>query len=176
MPISLSLFSRTLSCRARGIWRDCCWQRRAVGSSFGGLACLICNMSWAPCRSTYGFRSMLIKPRSPVGLLACVQVRQNVHIYEDTEVGVRARTQPRAVWTHLNTYLVKHNFRNFHKGTDFSSFPSHSDNSRGIHIIFPPHFCHTDTLPFCVFPHYSSRNFFRNFKRNSELSHALGLR
>lgn len=71
---------------------------------------------------------------------------------------------------------VKHKFRNFHKDTDFSSFPSHRDSSRGIYIVFPPHLCHTGTLPFCVFPHCNSRDFFCTFKRNSELSHAHGHR
>jgi len=118
MPISLTLLSRTLSRRARGIWRNCCWQCRAAGCSFGGLTCSVCNLSGAPCRSAYGLRSVLIKPRSPVGRLICVQVRQTVHIYE--EVGARARTQ--AVWTRLNIWWSTTS-ETFTKAQTFLYFP-----------------------------------------------------
>lgn len=77
-----------------------------------------CNASGAPCRSTYGFRSVLIKPRC----LACMQVRQTVHIYEDTEVGARARTQPRAVWTHLHIWWSTTS-ETFTKAQTFPYFP-----------------------------------------------------
>jgi hypothetical protein len=122
MPISLTLLSPTLSRRARGIWRDCCWQCRAAGCSFGGLTCSVCNTSGAPCRSTYDLRSVLIKPRSPVGRLACVQVRRTVRIYEDTEVGARARTQPQAVWTHFNIWWSTTS-ETFTKAQPFLYFP-----------------------------------------------------
>jgi len=47
---------------------------------------------------------------------------QTVHIYEDPEVGARARTQPRAVWTHLNIWWSTTS-ETFTKTQTFLHFP-----------------------------------------------------
>jgi hypothetical protein len=94
----------------------------------------------------------VLKPRCPVGHLACVRVCETVH-FEDN----RRSKSSRDTLKFGEAQLPKLS-------------PKHRDSRSGIHIThFPHHLCCKDTLPFCGSPPWSPRGFVRTFKPNSQL-------